>query len=33
LIGDELASGVWRARNQKLMTLEQAEFGARLLIA
>jgi SAM-dependent methyltransferase len=28
---DDLESGVWRARNQELMTLEQAELGARLL--
>jgi hypothetical protein len=30
---DDLASGVWRARNQELITLEQAELGARLLTA
>jgi len=28
---DDLVSGVWRARNETLLALEEAELGARLL--
>lgn len=30
-LGDDLVSGCWQARNQSLLTLEEAELGARLL--
>ena len=32
-LGADLASGVWRKRNRHLLDLEEAELGARLLVA
>lgn len=32
-LGDDLASGLWHQRNHHLLRLEEAELGARLLIA
>jgi len=33
LLGDDLASGRWTARNHDIVGLAKAELGARLLIA
>jgi hypothetical protein len=32
-LGDDLQSGAWIARNRDLLALDEAELGARLLVA